>query len=350
MSTKGYIGIVFLGISSVLSISTDGWKDAKDAKDAHIRDVAAEKARKEVSDQLTDQLKRTTEINATLQHQKDQMAQLLSNMNENLAVGRSNTSAAASILDQTTKLMQPIKSLKVSFAITLPSDLPGVQSYVSRIDRGLQPMLSELSNPPYSYKGVTAYPAQVGRFDISPESELYPNEADDGVTQLANDDVFTVAFYVSPEIFARVGQTPPWDPGHFATGPPAAPDIHILINTPCKRGLKVQASCHIHYEVRDHQVLFVVINADVPSEQWHSSGQIRSVPEILNSSFDFSWYFPVNDHPPASRSFATEVKSKLRWVSITTPDGVVYSGEHLPLLQGALAQYGGKVGDLLKLQ
>ena len=77
LSTKGYIGIVFLGISSVLSISTDGWKDAKDAKDAHIRDVAAEKARKEVSDQLTDQLKRTTEINATLQHQKDQMAQLV---------------------------------------------------------------------------------------------------------------------------------------------------------------------------------------------------------------------------------------------------------------------------------
>jgi hypothetical protein len=214
----------------------------------------------------------------------------------------------------------------------------------------LQSILPELRNPPYSYKGIQAYPNEAGRFDISADSDLYPSEADGSVWRLANDDVFTVAFYVSPEAFVRVSQTPPWDPGHFATGAPTPPDIHILINTPCKRAINSQTRCHMNYQIRDQRVLFAVINADVPSEQWHSSGQIRSVPDLLNSSMDFSWYYPINDHPPSKQTFAIEVKSELSRLSITTTDGVVYSGGSIPLLEGAQAQYGGKVSDLLKLQ
>src|SRR5260370_12350848 len=70
LSWKGYIGLAFLALSSFLSISSDGFKDFRELKQKAEKDRLEEQNRKQLSGQLTEQLKKTDKITRKLAEQQ----------------------------------------------------------------------------------------------------------------------------------------------------------------------------------------------------------------------------------------------------------------------------------------
>jgi hypothetical protein len=206
LSRKGYWGILFLGISSVLSVSTDGWKDARDAEEKIVADQKAETRRRELSDTLTVQIEQTKSIVRDVQDQKSRTGEILSNLERELSLQQRNTNVASSILAQTERAVRPVKEIKYFYGYSLPRDNKDVQQYVERINR----YLASLTLP-----DVKDYQELVGKgltftqnpdtgmayLNISIDSDLYPNDQEE-VMQFAVAGVgLEMEFFASAQTF-----------------------------------------------------------------------------------------------------------------------------------------------------
>ena len=210
LSRKGYLGICLLGISSVLSVSTDGWKDARDIREKALADQKGEKARKELSNTLTLQLQQTKSILEDVQEQRRKTREIVFGLENSLSLERHNTDTAAKILAQTERTaertVRPLKELPYFFSYELPRNNRDVQQYLERITPQLDSLLVKLKNG-QKVPGVTLShnPSTAKTFlHISAESDLFPNDREELVVLVAiTGATLRFEFYVNAKDFQR---------------------------------------------------------------------------------------------------------------------------------------------------
>ncbi len=216
LSTKGKIGLALLALSSLLSISSDGFRDFRDLKQKTVKDRLEEQNRKQLSKQLTQQLNETDEIAGTLTEQQKKVTAALREL-------EGNTRTSRTILQETGRVLQPIKSLDFDFKVEIPSDTPEISNYITRLDREFgeriieerpkrkESDLSELHVKISEGKGTSEGPGNPGytkitKILIDAGSPLLPDRSQEpllfSLTQYLE---MTISFYRQPVLLDRRG-------------------------------------------------------------------------------------------------------------------------------------------------
>src|SRR5580658_7665304 len=95
LSQKGYWGIALLLVSILINTTSDGFKDIRERREANVQQrqrVEAASALQHVSDQLSTELERTTDLNT-------QLAQARNDVRRTLSMAASALGAAAEAAD-----------------------------------------------------------------------------------------------------------------------------------------------------------------------------------------------------------------------------------------------------------
>lgn len=277
LSKKGYRGLALLAVSSVLALSTDFAKDYREVKDKLETDKRDAQSRKQVSDQLSVQLNTTQEITKSLDDQGNKLRDTLSNLERNSRTTRR-------ILDETGRVLEPIKTLNFSFKLRLPSDSPEMQEYISRLDREIadhiKPGHSDLGTLHAWISGGgsqgSGTPESIETIVIEPGSPLLPERSRD-----------TIPYYV-----VRYGE---FLVGFYKTSNPRdsnglfrPPDLDITLESglyPDEKSAvrRVQASHSLEYDLTKHRLSILCSSISPTPSSWGSTGKITSIPDLKKS-------------------------------------------------------------------
>jgi len=160
LSRKGYFGIGMLLVASVLSITADGYKDRREQKEKIEQNQKDTAARKVLDDQLRAEIAKTTDIANQLTLQQKSLSHAVTTLDQNAVTTRG-------VLNQTERILQPIKDLTVSYEILVPTDDPELRALLSGIKISGKPIRvgdgmicpSAVVNPPDSGKYPVAHDA-----------------------------------------------------------------------------------------------------------------------------------------------------------------------------------------------
>lgn len=343
LSTKGYIGILMLGISSVLSVSTDYWKDKRDELEKHQREAKEEAARLEVGKQLSDQLHQTQSIVAELSAQKQQGNKILSGMEETVELGHRNTVAATGILTQTERILRPIRGIKFSSTVELPSDNPNVRAYIDRIDPAMRAIASSSlgvwTDDLRTRMSVRSQPLAV---EIGPRSSLYPRQVEDEIlSAVVNYFDVQVELFRSPQGFARALTSRDEQPG----------DISIRIFTYPSIAPSQKNGNTLVYDLLEHKLLIEAF--EIETEPLKNSGRLLSIADVQNGSvlFRVGGVLTTRNNQAEERELQRNIK--WRYFIIKTLDSGSFLAIDPPLVgtdrAKGLNQYGGTFSKVFHL-
>jgi hypothetical protein len=242
LSRKGYFGIVLLFVASILSISADAYKDRREEREKIEQKQHDIEARNELNAKLGAELEKTKGV-------ADQL---------NLAVQTLDQTATTSrgVLNQTERILQPIKDVSVSYEVLVPTDDPSMKGIVGGI---------KVLETPMPVPGGLVCPRAL----VHPPDPNVPSIAHDVLGLL----VLSVSFYrqkITPrKNLTKLGETSL--PGYtFETvtqaGSNVAPGIHL-----------------IYYDPHGNLTMLVSHAQVTPADYERRTFEISSIPDLLKS-------------------------------------------------------------------
>lgn len=341
LTWKGYLGLALLILSSFLSISSDGFKDFRELRQKAEKDKLEEQNRKQLSGQLTEQLKKTNEIARELAEQQEKVT---------VAVGEleANTRTSKTILRETGRVLQPIKSLTFYFKVAIPSDTLGVRNYTARVDRELADLAKGKEIPDLSRLHVDLSEAvghdssyRLTKVFIKPGSPLLPDRAKEPVAFWMTSYLeMNVGFFKQSKLSNQKGSFPP--------------DLEIEIDTELE---SKPISHELEYDLEKHQLYIACFDAAIDPAHWRNNGGIVSVPDLLNSYVRLKFFGKVrdDDNQTSWELFGIAHRSTIALFAVGTWDGQIYEADAPKLKQvgkkGALDSpaFGGQFSEVFHL-
>jgi hypothetical protein len=333
LSKKGYVGICLLMISSILSLSTDAWKNSREARLEQARQRKVDENNRNLSGSLHEQLEHTIAITQALEYQRAKTEDVLKGMRQSVALQQVTTKTASAILTQSDRILEPLKALTIWFRFDLRDKSFDAASTVISEQLKLFAALSNAKDPRYQEAGLFDVETSGDgprQFAIGWNSKLFPS--DQALREFVHRLFVNLNFYSSPKEYRK------------AIHNEQSGLVDLALRPSCK--LDVPNLCYnLYYDVGERR-FFVTGHVSISSDStsWSQTNKnILGVRDLLKTYM----ILHVNGGAGSNALIDGEIKRlqgafQLVGVAIATPDGFSYESESSALHVLGPGRFGGR--------
>jgi hypothetical protein len=185
---------------------------------------------------------------------------------KNRAEKRAQSQRAESLLQEVIRVSQPITQLKVGYTVSLPSNIPSVEAYRTRISDAIEKNIEAMNVLPNSdYVGARVIGSDNGRpvlVQIDSDSDLWPSDEEEDIRVILKSYGLKVLIFRNPISLDKVREF--LNPSAFEAWGFPKESPAILID-------------------RDSRRIEAQYSVDYPKASWMSSGDLSSFMDIRGS-------------------------------------------------------------------